>query len=219
MRRRLIIVARAPLPGRVKSRLAADIGERAAAGVYARFLYATLLDLARSDLEGIDIHLSIASADDAPIFVDAFPEFNVTVQPPGDLGDRLAAAFEEAFRAGVEAAVVIATDVPDLDAAVVRDGFRALHRAPGVIGPCYDGGYYLLGLRAPGANLFHGVDWGTDRVLAQTERLAEDAGVRLERLPPLLDLDTGEDVAAWVRSLGRDADSGTAGSTPGGTTT
>jgi len=203
LRRRLILFARAPLPGRVKSRLAADIGEQAAAGVYARFLYATLLDLAESPTAGIDIHLSVASPEDAPTFSQAFSEFTVTVQPQGDLGVRLSAAFGEAFQAGVDAAAVVATDVPALDTAIVRKGFHVLDRAPGVVGPCPDGGYYLIGLRAPGASLFHPVDWGTERVLAQTEQLAEEAGIRLERLPPLLDIDTVEDLAKWARAPDR----------------
>ena len=77
MRRRLIVFARAPLPGQVKSRLAASIGDRAAAGVYARILYGTLCDLARADLESINVRLSVASTDDAPYFIRAFPEFEV----------------------------------------------------------------------------------------------------------------------------------------------
>ena len=201
MSQRLIIFARAPVPGRVKSRLAADIGDLAAAGVYARLLYATLTDLARAELDEIEVCLSVASGDDAPFFERAFPEFRVTVQPAGDLGARLTAAFEEAFQAGVDAALVIATDVPSLDARVVRTAFQSLERAPGVVGPCPDGGYYLLGLPAPGADLFHPVDWGTDRVLAQTERLAASSGIKLKRLPPLMDVDTGDELTAWQRSL------------------
>jgi len=216
MKRRLIIFARAPFRGKVKSRLAADIGERAAAGVYARFLYATLLSLARADLEGVEIRLSVASADDAPAFADAFPEFDVTVQPSGDMGTRLAAAFAAAFRDGVNCAILIATDVPNLDARIVRMAFGALTRAPGVIGRCPDGGYYLLGLRAPGADLFHHVDWGTDRVLGQTERLAASAGIRLERLPPLMDVDTGYELTVWQRSLGDRAGLDSDDSPPGG---
>ena len=195
--RRLIVLARAPLPGEAKTRLAASIGEMEAAGVYARMLYAYLLELARADLAGITLQLSVASAATLPFFAEAFPEYDLVAQCEGDLGARLAASFEDAFAAGAESVVVTASDPPALDSALIRRAFDALERAPAVIGPCPDGGYYLLGMRTPGASLFEGVAWGTDRVLRQTERLASAAGLTMLRLPEHLDIDIGEDLIRW----------------------
>jgi hypothetical protein len=200
MTRRLIVFARAPLPGEAKTRLADAIGETAAAGVYARMLYGYLLELATVDWEDVAVQLSVASAEDVAFFAEAFPEIELRAQPEGDLGMRLAAAFDEAFAGGARSVVVTASDTPELDVALIHTAFRTLEQAPAVIGPCPDGGYYLLGMRAPGTPLFEGVDWGTDRVLEQTERLARAAGLTMARLPERMDVDTGDDLIRWRRT-------------------
>ncbi len=196
-RRRLIVYARSPLPGRVKSRLAAGIGKRAAAGVYARLLYTLLLELTAAELPGTDLEISLAAADDALYFARAFPEFDVHPQRAGDLGQRLSTSFEAAFTGGAEQVVVVASDTPALGADLVAEAFAALEHAPAVVGPCRDGGYYLLGMQAPGADLFAGVAWSTGQVLAQTEALARAQGLRLARLPERFDVDTAEDLRRW----------------------
>ncbi len=197
MKRRLVIFAKYPLPGHVKSRLAADLGLAAAAGVYARLLYTYLLRLVEAPLPGIEVLISVAAPEDAPFFTAAFPEFAVRVQQAGDLGHRLASTCEEAFAAGADAVVVSASDSPHVGPPLVRAAFDALEEAPAVIGPCRDGGYYLIGLRAPGAPLFDGIAWSTERVLAQTEALARARGLRMVRLSERLDVDTVEDLARW----------------------
>jgi hypothetical protein len=202
VKRRLIVLARAPLPGQAKTRLAASIGEMEAAGVYARLLYAYLLELARGAWTGVTLQLSVASRVDLPFFARAFPEFDVRAQASGDLGTRLAASFEDAFAEGAESVVVTASDIHALDNALICAAFRALGRAPAVIGPCQDGGYYLLGMRAPGAPLFENVAWGTDRVLEQTEELARAAGLSVVRLSERMDIDVAEDLTRWHQAIG-----------------
>lgn len=202
MKQRLIVYAKRPLPGYAKTRLAAEIGAQAAAGIYARILYAYLLRLACTPLPGIDVELSLAAPDDVPFFAQAFPEFEVGAQAAGDLGQRLAASFRDAFAGGAGAVVVSASDAPGLGPHLALSAFDALAYAPVVIGPCCDGGYYLLGMRAPGAALFEGIDWSTDRVLAQTEALAQARGLDVTRLPELVDIDTTRDLAAWRRAAG-----------------
>lgn len=201
MSRQLIVFARAPLPGIAKSRLGKSIGETSAAGVYARLLFDLLLDLASAEGPDVEIVLSVASPDDAPYFVEAFHEFDVRIQKQGHLGERLEAAFREAYAAGASSVVVVASDVQGLDASLIYTAFRMLEGVPAVIGPCPDGGYYLLGMRAPGALLFTGVDWGTDQVLEQTEDLARAAGLDMVRLPERFDVDTGADLVAWREAI------------------
>jgi rSAM/selenodomain-associated transferase 1 len=193
--RRLIVYAKRPLAGYAKTRLGATLGEEQAAGVYARILFAYLLELVAADLPGVELELSLASADDVPFFIQAFPEFDVRAQRGGDLGLRLARSFELAFAAGADAVVLTASDTPELGASVIRAAFQALEHSPVVIGPCQDGGYYLLGLRAPSASLFTGVDWGTERVLQQTEQRASSLGLAVVRLPERIDVDTAQDLA------------------------
>ena len=193
----LIVYAKHPLPGYAKTRLAAGIGAAEAAGVYARLLYSYLHDLCCAEWAETHITLAVSASADAPFFDVAFPEFDVQPQVAGDFGARMAASFARAFAAGAECVVLTGSDIPLLDAVLVQRAFAALETAPAVIGPAEDGGYYLLGLRAPGAPLFDGVAWSTGRVLAQTEALARAAGLPLSYLPVLADLDTVEDYHAW----------------------
>ena len=196
MRRHLIIYAKRPLPGYAKTRLGADVGAEQAAGVYARLLYTYLLDLVHADL-GVTVELSVASPADVPFFAVAFPELVVRPQVKGDLGQRMAASFAQAFAAGAKSVVLTGTDIPGLDGRIVRSAFETLETVTVVIGPARDGGYYLIGMRAPGVSLFEGVEWGSERVLAQTESLANVQGLAIARLPEMFDVDTVEDLERW----------------------
>jgi len=198
MRRRLIVYAKRPLPGYAKTRLGADLGDEAAAGVYARILYAYLVDLLNGGWYGAEIELAVGSEADVPFFKRAFPELTVRPQVAGDLGVRLADSFDRAFDAGAERVVLTGSDIPDLNAALVRWAFAALEEAPVTLGPAVDGGYYLIGMQAPGVDLFDGIEWSTERVLAQTEARARAAGLEVFHLPELLDIDTVDDFREWA---------------------
>lgn len=197
MEQHLIVYAKRPLPGYAKTRLAAGIGAEEAAGVYARLLYGYLLDLLHAGLDDTRIELAVAAPEDAPFFAAAFPELLVHPQVAGNLGVRMAASFTRAFATGAKCVVLTGSDIPGLDSRIVRAAFTALENGPAVIGPSHDGGYYLLGLRAPGAPVFDGIDWSTSAVLAQTEVLIRAAGLTLAYLPALTDLDMVEDYRAW----------------------
>ncbi len=197
MKHRLIVYAKCPLPGYAKTRLGTDIGTEQAAGVYARLLYSYLLNLLRAGLEDTCIELSVAALADVPFFTAAFPELVVQPQVAGDLGARMTASFSQAFAAGAQAAVLTGSDIPGLDSHLVCDAFEVLAEAPIVIGPARDGGYYLIGMRAPGFALFDGIEWSTQRVLAQTEALAQSQGLPLAHLCELDDIDTGKAFERW----------------------
>jgi hypothetical protein len=197
VKKHLIVYAKRPLPGYAKTRLGAGIGAEQAAGLYARLLYGYLLDLLRADLGNTRVELSLASPADVPFFAAAFPELAVRPQIAGDLGQRMAASFAQAFTEGAEAVVLTGSDIPRLDSQRVCAAFGALTEAPAVIGPARDGGYYMIGMRAPGVSLFDGIEWSTERVLAQTEALARSHGIRLAYLPELEDVDTEEEYDRW----------------------
>ncbi len=201
MRRHLIIYAKRPLPGHAKTRLAASIGDEAAAGVYMRLLCEYLLALTSADFEHISIELSVAEADDVPFFTGAFPELAVRPQVEGDLGTRMETSFRQAFESGAETAVLTGTDIPGLNRRTVEEAFCKLEEVPVVIGPAEDGGYYLIGMRAPGAPLFYGVAWSSERVLAQTEALASNCGLEIGYLPRRWDVDTEADFERWQKEL------------------
>jgi hypothetical protein len=195
--RHLIIYAKRPLPGYAKTRLGADLGDEAAAGFYARLLYGYLFNLLNADLGDSAVTLSVATSADVAFFAEAFPELTVRAQVTGDLGTRMATSLERAFAQGAEAAVLTGSDIPGLNATRIDDAFRALDDAPVVIGPAVDGGYYLIGMQAPGVDLFHDIPWSTDQVLAQTEAQAHAQGLALVKLPQLMDIDTVEAYTVW----------------------
>jgi rSAM/selenodomain-associated transferase 1 len=201
VRRHLIVYAKRPLPGYAKTRLGAAIGAEQAAGVYARLLYTYLLDLLRADLADTRIELAVAAPADVPFFAVAFPELAVRPQVGTDLGQRMAASFAQAFAQGADAVVLTGSDVPDLDAHLVQAAFDALETAPVAVGPATDGGYYLIGLRAPGAPLFDGIEWGTARVLAQTEALIQARGISAIYLPEQFDVDTTDELLRFRNRL------------------
>jgi len=152
------------------------------------------------------------------------PEVDVLAQRDGDLGAKLAGAFEDLFRLGAEAVVIVGSDLPDLPPSIVRQAADALER-PGdrvVLGPALDGGYYLVGLKAPHRQLLTGIDWGTPAVLGQTLDRARTLGLPVELLPPWADVDDLTDLRrlarerspgaartrAWIRDVaGLDTDS------------
>jgi rSAM/selenodomain-associated transferase 1 len=199
MRQHLIAYGKRPLPGYAKTRLGTAIGAEQAAGVYARLLYGYLLDLLHADLAPISVELSVASPADVPFFAAAFPEWVVRSQVAGDLGQRMAASFRQAFAEGAEIVVLTGSDVPGLDSQLVCAAFEALSDVPVILGPARDGGYYLIGMRAPGFALFNGIEWSTEHVLAQTEALAQSQGLSLGYLCELDDVDNGDAFGRWQR--------------------
>ena len=118
-------------------------------------------------------------------------------QGAGDLGDRMACAFQTAFAKGVERVVMIGSDCPQLDADRLLQAFRSLQTHDLVLGEATDGGYYLIGLRQFVADLFVGIDWSTERVLAQTLEIAHQKTLSIAILEPLTDIDRPEDLPIW----------------------
>lgn len=129
------------------------------------------------------------------------PEVDVLAQRTGDLGVRLAGAFEDLFRLGAAAVVIVGSDLPDLPPSIVRQAADALERPGGrvVIGPALDGGYYLVGLKAPHRRLFAGIEWSTPAVLGQTLDRARTLGLQVELLPPWADVDDPTDLERLAR--------------------
>ena len=114
-------------------------------------------------------------------------------QGDGDLGARLVAAARFASDAGHTHTLLVASDTPDLPAAAIVEAFGRLTDADVVIGPAPDGGYYLIGMRQPCAEIFESIPWSTGRVLRETIRRAEAQGLEVHLLEPRADVDTCED--------------------------
>ena len=202
MNKHLIVYVRKPEAGRSKTRLGARIGHQQAAGVYTRLLFSYLSDLLKSDsLKDAAITLSAADKDSAVFFRAAYPELRIIEQITGGLGERMRASFDDVFALGAEAAVLTGSDIPLLDAEMAAQAFTQLKENEIVLGPAEDGGYYLIGFRKPGWNVFDNIPWSTESVLEVTLTQVNELGLKKTLLPKGYDLDVEADHQRWVKSL------------------
>jgi hypothetical protein len=197
--RTLVVFVKEPRPGAVKTRLAAAIGDADAAAVY-RVIVEALLQATTPEAGEYERLVFYAPPDAGERLRSWLPSGRLRKQGEGDVGARMAEAFERCFARGASRVVVVGSDVPALGRADVVAAFEALAAHDVALGPAEDGGYYLVGLRSPQPALFDGVAWSSSSVLAETLARASAAGLSVARLPPLRDVDTIEDLRAeWPR--------------------
>lgn len=187
------IFVQAPIPGRVKSRLATEVGPSTAADVYwragRRVVAATL---------GAGYHTVVwyAPASESAYvreWLEGLGRFELRPQSAGSLGARLTAAFARQFRDGADRVVIVGSDSPGVDRRVVLTALAALGTVDVVMGPALDGGFYLLGLGQHRPGLLRNIAWASGTVAAQTRARAAALGLRIRLLRPLRDLDTARD--------------------------
>jgi rSAM/selenodomain-associated transferase 1 len=174
----MILFAKAPIPGRVKTRLAAAIGTGHAAELYRAFVADTIAKLTEfRDFADIELHTDTIT--------DAWSDPGVAsdLQASGGLELKLLHAFAGAIRSGRPQAMILGSDSPTLPRGHIQ---RLLDSAADVaLGPCEDGGYYAIACRRVHPEMFAGVEWSTPHVLEQTERAVRAAGLSVEpELPP-----------------------------------
>ena len=204
------MLARWPAPGRCKSRLVPGVGSAGAAAIQARLTLHGLAAAAqaraamahRTGVEpGGGLRVVLAASGLGPRAAARWGALlgvdRVVAQGPGSLGLRMQRQLLRGCREGAPAVVLIGSDLPELAAEDLLATFRALERASLVLGPAVDGGYWLIGRRRPSPQLFSGIDWGSDRVLAQTLRQARQAGLSTELLAARRDLDRPADLGRW----------------------
>jgi len=195
----ILVFVRAPEAGRVKTRLAAEIGAGAALRVYRRLAeHAVGQARALGGEVALRIHFTPADAEnEVRAWLGGGAEY--LPQAEAELGGRMRAAFAAAFAAGHRRVVIIGSDLPGLTADLLRDAFARLDAHPVVLGPARDGGYYLLGLREMRPEIFRDIPWSTGAVFdATAERLAA-LGITPARLPVLGDVDVAADLPAGWR--------------------
>ncbi|MEM6328673.1 MAG: TIGR04282 family arsenosugar biosynthesis glycosyltransferase [Planctomycetota bacterium] len=183
-------------PGSVKTRLAATLGEDAAAMLAKRFIE-TLIERLAERAERCVVGFSPANARTAFSSLCGAC-WSVEPQPPGDLGQRMQQYFADAFASGVERVVLLGADSPDVPLEIVGQAFDLLARRRLVLGPADDGGYYLIGASGGCPPVFDGMPWSSERLwAATTERLASlgwREGVDWQALPAWYDIDTHKDL-------------------------
>jgi hypothetical protein len=197
-RRRLILFARFSEPGRVKTRLIPLLGAEGAAALHRRLVLRTLRTaLAAGRAADAELEIRFTGGDENAMHHWLGDEVICRAQSDGDLGRRMAGAFEDSFREGARATVIIGSDCPELTADLLAAAFDKLSRSSVVFGPARDGGYYLVGLTQPVPQLFRDVHWSTETVLTESICISREAGMEPVLLAPLSDLDVPGDLYAW----------------------
>jgi rSAM/selenodomain-associated transferase 1 len=193
--RALVVFVKLPVPGSVKTRLATAIGPEAAARLY-RTLAERVLE-ATAPRAGEYERLVFFDPPEALEEMRAWlPGVRLLAQARGDLGVRMKDALARAFARGAERVVLVGSDVLGVSREIVTEALAALDTADVVIGPAEDGGYYLIALREPRPELFAGIAWSTPSVGDETRARAASAGLSVQELPRLRDVDTIDDLRA-----------------------
>jgi rSAM/selenodomain-associated transferase 1 len=220
MRAIVVIVAKEPVATKVKTRLCTGISPSRAAEIYTHFIQDMVGEMsggakAEAGLPGnvqpcfrLALAYSPEGAESVfetimPIPIPTFP------QQGEDLGERLANIFIKLFAEGYEQVHIINSDSPDMPCSLVVESTKLLEspQTDLVLGPCDDGGYYLIGLKKPTPELFQDIPWSTDRVLALTLERARTSGLSCALLKPWYDIDTCDDLVRFLdrNKTGKDA--------------
>jgi rSAM/selenodomain-associated transferase 1 len=196
---RIAVFAKAPVPGAVKTRLAALLGPEGAAGLQSGLVRHALSAATHSRVGPVELWCS--PDETHPFFERCAREFGVTLerQRGEDLGQRMRHAFASSH-ARDYALILIGADCPALDAAALQSAAAALRGHDAVIAPAEDGGYVLVGLSRPVPELFETIAWGESAVMAQTRLRLSQSGASWMELPTLWDIDRPEDYARLQQS-------------------
>ncbi|MBW4615705.1 MAG: TIGR04282 family arsenosugar biosynthesis glycosyltransferase [Desmonostoc vinosum HA7617-LM4] len=194
----LIIFTRYPEPGKTKTRLIPVLGNVGAANLQQQMTEHTVLQ-ARELQKETAISPEVRFAGGNVQLMQDWLGLGLVYQPQsgGDLGDRMIKSLADALKSGAEYVIIIGTDCPELNAQILATAFEQLHTHDLILGPAIDGGYYLIGLRQPIAELFANIEWGTNQVFQQTMGIAEKLNLLHWELPVLADVDRPEDLPIW----------------------
>lgn len=196
----LLVVAKRPAPGRTKTRLTPPLSPQQACALYECFLKDTL-DLVR-EIPSVQPVIAYLPAYEKAYFNNLAPDFELLEQAGSDLGSRLDNALTRYLTGGYGKVVIMNSDGPTLPPSYLQMAFETLERdADVVLGPCEDGGYYLIGLKQPAPRLLRDVRMSTAHVTADTLTLAEEMGLQAALLPCWYDVDDVDSLARLIREL------------------
>lgn len=186
----LIIFYRNPKIGKVKTRLAATVGNQKALEIYMKLSLHTKTITEYLNLEKIVFYTDVID------LMDIWPNatFLKALQDGKELGEKMKNAFVAGFETGYTSICIIGTDCYELTAEIITQAFDALKSADAVIGPSKDGGYYLLGMTNPHTGVFNNKNWSTETVLQETIQNFESLNLNYIKLQELTDVDTAEDL-------------------------
>lgn len=205
----LFIMTRFPEPGCTKTRLIPALGADGAAQLQRQmteYLLARFQPLRPVCQLRLEVHFAGGSARQMAQWLG--DRVHLRPQAAGNLGQRISHAFEQGFATGLERILMVGSDCPGIGKDQIVRSLDQLDRHDLVIGPAEDGGYYLIGLKAPQPELFEAISWGQSCVFAETMAIAERRRLSVALLDPLPDIDRPEDLPLW------EAYSGSASSRP-----
>ncbi len=195
----LIVFLKAPMVKKVKTRLAKTIGYNSARNAYiamVRDLYENL------EGTGAEIYYYIDNKEGLKALIPEEHHKKVYLQKGNNIGAKMYNAFKEVFFKGADKAVLIGSDIPQIDYKQINKYLIKINEIPLVLGPSFDGGYYLIGFRNNVLNikLFKGIIWSSSSVFMQTERIAKKEGFKLFKGKPLTDIDTFSDLLEVIQN-------------------
>lgn len=201
----VVVMAKAPGPHKVKTRLTPPLDPKTASDLYHCFLLDKLEQV--RGLEGVCPVVAYTPHDSANFFKTILPEgFTLIPQIGDDFGERLANVSRSLFEQGYEKVVILDSDSPNLPSGYIYDGLECLDKTDAVIGPCLDGGYYLIGLSSHVPEIFSDIPWSTGEVTGTTLERAESVGLSVFLIDEWYDVDTWEDVVRLKNDLGEPLD-------------
>lgn len=195
----VVIMAKAPAPNEVKTRLIPPLEPEAASLLYHSFLLDKI-----EQVKSIEARRFVAYT---PQTSESFfrrimpPGFSLISQIGEDLGERLKNVSKILFDSGAKKVLMLDSDTPNLPTGLIRDGLSRLNDVDVVVGPCEDGGYYLIGMRSWVPELFHGIPWSTSEVADLTIKKAQSLDLSVSLLDTWYDVDTVIDLERLKRDL------------------
>jgi len=194
----IIVFARLPIEGKVKTRLAKDLGIDFATSFYkvcAEHTFDEILNLEKSEISPFLFCSEESEFDDVKNW--SKNKFKYYSQQGYNLGERMLNAFITVFDAGFRNIILVGTDTPEISAELMNEALDHLKNYKCVIGPSDDGGYYLIGLNSSLDNLFDGIEWSTDTVFSNTIAKLEEGNHSYFVMEKMIDIDTKEDLQKW----------------------
>jgi rSAM/selenodomain-associated transferase 1 len=197
----LVVVAKRPEPGKTKTRLTPPLTPEQAVQLYEAFLRDTLALIQHETLRDVHPFIAYLPQGEEAYFHKLAPGVGLLPQIGDDLSERLDNALTHCLNSGFRQAVIMDSDSPTLPVDLMAQAFTALERSDVVIGPCDDGGYYLIGIKRPAPCLFRQVKMSTASVMQDTLARAAEEQLTVAQLPAWYDVDTYAEFQRLQREL------------------
>lgn len=199
MKMMLIVFLKYPEEGKVKTRLAKNVGSRKAAHIYKELVEKTLTQTKLLSNKEINIVIAYCPKEKEQEIKEwiSYP-YIYHPQDGKDLGEKLSNSVNWGFQEGANKVVIIGTDCPGITPDIIEEAFQELSYCDIVLGPAVDGGYYLIGLSKKLTFLFEGINWSTPQVLKETIKKIHDAGFSYKLLRKMYDIDLAENYEHYL---------------------